>query len=88
MDDYQVQVSARLTALGHVLEVLLANEFAAQPEAANAHFKQEILSRAGYSQGGPLSSDLMQAIEAETNSVLARFVEKVSERAAEIRSEL
>ncbi|QIK79092.1 hypothetical protein G7077_09485 [Sphingomonas piscis] len=85
MDEYQIQVAGRLTALGFVLEVLLANELAAQPVEHTEVFKQELLSGARFIQAKPQSVIALRAIQAEAASVLERFVEKVREREADIR---
>jgi hypothetical protein len=88
MDDFQIQVAGRLTALEFVLEVLLANNLAFMDEAASEQFKADLVSRKSYLRRGPVDADLMQAIDAETDTVMGRFVEKVADREAEIRQAL
>jgi len=86
--DLDVQVAGRLSALEYVLEVLLANELAFQPEDATEAFKQDLLARPGYIKRGPVDADRLALIEVECATVLGNFVDKVSSREAEIRSRL
>ncbi|MGN6496602.1 MAG: hypothetical protein ACTHK5_04580 [Tsuneonella sp.] len=88
MDDFSIQVAGRFTALEFVLEVMLANNLAHMPEEVSEQFKSDLVSRPGYIKRGPMDADAMQAIQAECTAVLARFVEKVSEREAELREKL
>jgi hypothetical protein len=85
MDDFQIQVAGRLSALEFVLEVMMANTLADLDEATSNQVKRDLVSRPGYIQRGPVDAELVQAIQSETTAVLERFVEKVASREAEIR---
>lgn len=88
MTDFEIQVCGRLTALEFVLEVLLANELAFQPEDASEAFKNDLISRPAHIKKGPVDVDVLQAIQRQAKDGLENFVRKVSEREAELRTRL
>lgn len=81
----EVQVFGRISAIEFVLEVMLANELASQDPADTEKFKADLVSKPGYLRRGPISASLVQALDREVKSSLENFVQKVSDREADIR---
>ena len=84
----EIQIFGRLSAIEYVLEVMLANELANQDSESTAAFKSDLVAKQGYIRRGPVSIDLLQAIEAETKASLENFVRKVDERERDIRARI
>ena len=85
MDEFQIAVAGRFSALEFVLEVLMANNLATMDRQSSEHFKSEMLDREGYITHGPIDVDDLQAIAEETQAVLRAFLAKVSNREEDVR---
>ena len=56
LDDPIAEISARLTVLEFVLEVMLANDLAAMDHGTSSEFKRDIVSKMGRAYG-PMAGD-------------------------------
>lgn len=85
MNEFELAVAGRLSALEYVLEVLMANEMAFMPPQDSEAFKQALAAREPYIKRGPMDVEVMQLIAEETAKCLQGFLAKVSEREEQLR---
>lgn len=85
MNEFELAVAGRLSALEYVLEVLMANQLAFMPPQDSEAFKQALATREGYIKRGPIDVDVMQLLAVETAKCLQGFLAKVSEREEQLR---
>lgn len=77
MDEWEIEIEARLTALEYVLSTLLANGLAHQERANAEEFKESLLSTDG-TLSGLMEADRLEAIKSSTRSHLSRIVKATS----------
>jgi len=90
LDDPIAEISARMTVLEFVLEVMLANDLAAMDLGTASDFKRDIVSRMGRAYG-PIAGDLetakkWQDVANRAEQIAARLIEQVGRRETEIRT--
>jgi hypothetical protein len=88
VNEFEIAVAGRFSALEFILEVLTANHLAFTDPATSAAFKADLVNREGRLRAGLMDASDMQKIAAETQRALENFVDKVTEREAELRSHL
>jgi hypothetical protein len=90
LDDPIAEISARITVLEFVLEVMLANDLAAMDLSTSSDFKREIVSRMGGAYG-PIAGNAetarkWQEVTNRAEHIAAKLIEKVGRRESEIRT--
>ena len=86
MTNFEIDVMGKLSAIEFVLEVVLANELAQQPERSSEQLKRDMMDREGYIRKGPVDVAHLEKIRAAFSDSLANFLNKVTERESEIRA--
>ena len=70
MTEVELEMSARMSALEYVLEVLIANELAYQPREGTALLKKDLLSRQSWFRSELVDAEHLHALQAEMGKVL------------------
>ena len=88
LDETEIAIAGRLSALEFVLEVMLANNLATLTKADADAFLADLVSRAPYLRKGPVDQEVLAAIVGEMQAVLHGFAGKVADRSDEIRQRM
>jgi len=88
MNDFEIQVAGKLSALEFVLEVMMANELVRLHPDQSDTFKSDMMDRKGFIKNGPIDAEVMQQISRSLSENLQNFLDKVTKREADIRSKL